>query len=1428
MRIPGAADQPYPWERYWVKSGTTIRMAFGGFLLDPSNAHGRALAGEPVRLGDLLAQPLLALEGDAGLGKSTAIQDAVRSARAQGQAVVSRTASDFQTVDALRTVLEAELHTHRDEASVEVFIDGVDEVAFGNQLSSFIDDVLTPAVRLRFVCRTAAWPLLLRQRIATCSVPHHHQGATTQPNRFFELLPLTIAEIRAAASVEAVDSDRFLTALQQRNVTALATRPLTLRMLLREFKENGHLPTSRWQLFRDACRRHCEEHNLVHRGVESRLFTSVDQRLRILARVACYSIFSNRPVIDPGPVGGAADATHLFLADIAGGKEEVEGATFVVDETSVRETLLTSGLISAAEGGCFTFGHRGFAEFLAAFYLTELRVPLPQLRGMLCHPSHPDRIITQLREVTAELCSVNAEFAEWNIARDATLVLGADFSALPVPKRKELVDTLLGAADQLQAVGAFAPRSVLSSVEHPGLANQLARVLRDHRQSFEKRDLAVDFASSCRLTGLTDALVSVVLDDAEAIALRVAAAHALVRMKASVGPRLQPLLSVREDTKGQDLLGCALELLWPDAVPGDPFACLTRPKVENHYGAYATFLLQTFPRRLRVDLLESGLDWARSIGKSDNGFLPLERARDAVLRLAWCECTEVSIRERLIPVLRDLLRQYEHLIPESDSDGDSERHATVPTSDLRRRVTEELCTFKPPDAQTVQPLELVFSRPPLLVTDDLEWVLGKVADASDHDNAKKWAEAASRLFWSDLSVNNADVLARASEASSQVYSLMAEHVQAVDPQSTRAADMRRSYLDYEQRNKPRSVKKGVLVQGAVPEALALVGNRGITWWPNVVHAAAAADPGRNRWSVEAVLKGVEESETDIQVQVAQTAGDFLNQCDDRATDWISENTFPYSAFAGYAAFHLLHALRPETYTDLLGRVIPRWAAAVLCAEDLGESRDSDTVFLDAYAANPGAMLAAARARALGENNSHGNVFILRRFAPVWDARVEELALSLLQEPGIAHGAVEEILGAALTKGSEVAVKLGLEIVERGASADDEDPQRAHGIAAATVLFGAVAAETWERLAKVMHRAPAYAREIFGTVAERARRDEAANLAKALGPNQLADLYFWLAREFPPADDPDEQGAHVISKREAIGQFRDMLLPAIAGSGHPESVAALRRICDAGRGRHLRHYLKLAEDRVLALNWGPLQPADVRALLADPRRRRVDSAAQLLEAVVEALGTIQERLHGSPRLAQFLWNTPSKGNPSRKDEAALADFLKDQLDRILSERRVLVHREVEIRRPLPGELGQKPDLIVSALPAAGLSREAVSVALEVKGDWHKEVETAMRTQLVRRYLQRAPLSAGVYVVGFFGSRRTKDRAKARLDQLEAQLLAQAKRLSNGQRAVRSVVLDCRLTLAAPDDVVMSASPVSKKALVRGLRKRTSRTARGKRR
>lgn len=102
-------------------------------------------------------------------------------------------------------------------------------------------------------------------------------------------------------------------------------------------------------------------------------------------------------------------------------------------------------------------------------------------------------------------------------------------------------------------------------------------------------------------------------------------------------------------------------------------------------------------------------------------------------------------------------------------------------------------------------------------------------------------------------------------------------------------------------------------------------------------------------------------------------------------------------------------------------------------------------------------------------------------------------------------------------------------------------------------------------------------------------------------------------------------------------------------------------------------------------------------------------------------------------------------PRPKDEEELSDELARWFEGDLGpERGVIVNREVQPRR------GQKTDVYVDAILPEGASQTAtrLTVVIEVKGCWNREVLTAMEHQLVDEYLHRNRLGHGIYVVGWY--------------------------------------------------------------------------------
>jgi hypothetical protein len=144
-------------------------------------------------------------------------------------------------------------------------------------------------------------------------------------------------------------------------------------------------------------------------------------------------------------------------------------------------------------------------------------------------------------------------------------------------------------------------------------------------------------------------------------------------------------------------------------------------------------------------------------------------------------------------------------------------------------------------------------------------------------------------------------------------------------------------------------------------------------------------------------------------------------------------------------------------------------------------------------------------------------------------------------------------------------------------------------------------------------------------------------------------------------------------------------------------------------------------------------------------------------------------------------------------------VKSNLDSLLATRGVIVAREVEIRRGEGAGAGERTDIHVTAvIPGMEAeSRDTVRVIIETKGCWNRELQTAMKDQLVGRYLRDNECRHGVYLVGWYLCDQWTDDAGQRAATPDWSL-ADARQFFEEQAdempsdvSIKAVVLDARL-------------------------------------
>ena len=270
------------------------------------------------------------------------------------------------------------------------------------------------------------------------------------------------------------------------------------------------------------------------------------------------------------------------------------------------------------------------------------------------------------------------------------------------------------------------------------------------------------------------------------------------------------------------------------------------------------------------------------------------------------------------------------------------------------------------------------------------------------------------------------------------------------------------------------------------------------------------------------------------------------------------------------------------------------------------------------------------------------------------------------------------------------------------------------------------------------------------------------------------------------------GAHFVGPREQVADYRDEILRLLINRGNARALTAIGQP-ETATGRDLTYVRIQAEEAWRIQSWIPPRPEDVVSLAADSQRRIVLSAGDLQRVALEGPERIQEML-GPQGQAHQVWDTTAR-RPKREPEIAawIADRLRDDL----RGRGIIINREVEVRVNPRGGVGDRTDIHIDAIAGERVEgAEQVTVIVEVKGCWHRELLTAMRDQLAHTYLSPGSRH-GIYLCVWFGPERWDDQTDQRrqvcreLDEdLSTTLNIQAAQL-RAQYEITPVILDASL-------------------------------------
>lgn len=1399
------------WKRFWYPKGGTCKLDFAGYLDDPESSYAHITNPEVVPFEAISGTPCLILLGEPGSGKSTAMEQAFEEAKRQGKPVLKSGLRGFDSGSELsneifsNSVFQDWLNS---TYQLDLFLDSLDEgllslSVLSDTLSRKLKNFPCERLNLRLTCRTADWRGTLEENL--------RQMWGKDDVEVYELAPLRRVDIEKAAGKNHLDSEAFLREIQAREAVPLAIQPITLKFLLGIYREDKQFPSTRKELYYKGCRNFCDENNPYRREAGEKGKLDIDKRMMIAGRIAAVIIFANRVAIWTGS-GEAPSKNYVSTQELCG-LDLLNEREFPVTDDDVYEVLKITSLFSSYGDGhnSFCFAHQTYAEFLAAWYLTQRHMTLAQRMSLLQHPADSDKkLAPQLQQVAAWLASLLTDVFREIVETDPDIMLHSDVATADQEGCAALVESLLRLHDEEKLL--YESRSWLyQRLKDKNLIAQVQPYISDTAKSEDARYIAIDIVRACQLKSFEHDLVNVALDLSQPYWVRVNAAHTVSEFgDIEIKAKLKSLaLGEAGDDPDNELKGYGLQATYPSHMTAkEVFGVLTQPDSNYFGGTYQNFVARDFAEHLQVADLPLALAWVEAQQPRRELRYPFSKLSDAIMFLAWEHLESPGILEAFARITSKKWNDRQIIKDQGEQSFDS----LLLDNDAKRRLLLKKLVSIVSSSTEEQPNWLFFGyRTQVIIQKDFLWMIEQLQLSQPEHAQQIWAQLAQRVFrnpgCSPDKVNTILSTSRTNEVLYEVFKSWIEPIELGSSEAIRIRDLYREEQEWLNRDNNQlepSIADRITACLNEFEAGNLIAwlslNMEITLVPNSLYHT----PIWNQPDITA-SNGWQTADSLTKSRITDAAEKFVK-------NWRRELqglSLHETDLAGYKALRLLLKERSSILSTLSIETWEIWSPVIISTYSIS----SDSRYVEphleltklAYGNAPAEFINHLIAQIDKENERNGNVFITRSIKNFWDERLAAALLEKLEDPALKPESVGQLLEVLLAHKVFAAKFLAESLIPSPPPSMGE--QRSKAIFAARALILDAEDAGWSIIWLAIQQDPEFGREVLESVSYFAR--ETGGVEWRLSENQVLELYRWLARQYPKVEKPKRQKDsnefsvedYEVKPEEGASRWQGAILQHLKERGTPQSCEVLQQIAHEfpDMAEKLKRILLEAQLITRRRTWPAPTPQEVLEVTSDQKVRLVNGADQLLDVVVESLNRLDQELQGETPSAFLLWD-PSGSRP--RDEHTLSDYVQLHLKRDIKQRGIITKREVEIRRrhgdkdiAAPGE---RLDLQVDAFVRSpnGEINDCVSIIIEVKGCWNEQLDTAMQEQLVDRYLKDNKCQHGLYLIGWFNCKQwdNKDRRKPpnlSIEEARQKFEVQADELSKQGVKVKAVVLNTSL-------------------------------------
>ncbi len=1390
----------YPWVRYWAPRDGHYSLS-NGYLDDSliAREYGKSQA---AVFEDFRHVPCLVLLGEPGIGKSSAIEHEYTLAK--GVAVPG--VNDVRMVDLRKTgdqnSFYHEAFEHDEMAAwkngsgrMTLFIDSLDEGLMSMDrvapiLTKGLQELPIDRLHVRIACRTAEWPRGIEEAL---------KGLWPKKGdlEFRELLQLSFSQVQAAAQARGFDPGLFMPRLSTHELQPLAAKPITLNFLLEAFARSEALARTKTEVYEQGCLILCEDERWDD-GPKNAVLSG-PQRLELVSRIAAVLVFCKKAAVWTGLEKNFTTnrESDVRASELIGGTEDDGTGPFTIELKHVEDALRT-GLFTSRGLDRLGWAHQTYAEFLAARYIDKKGLTPIQVHSLVKNADDPEqKLIPQLRETVAWMVSKSQNLFEEVLSTDPEVLLRSDV-ALATPELKaELVRGLVRAFGD----GVLSRRTAglferYDRLLFPGIADLLREFIVDRNVNGFAKDCAIDIAYQCKVREVAKEVCAIALDSSARMHLRATAAHFIAGFG---GPeernKLRRLADGIDEDHDDQLKGYALQALWPELISTtEVFELLKEPKKPDFFGGYRDFIAQVLPAYLKPQDMPVALEWLSSHqakGRMEDRFDDLA---DELMYLGWSCLDEAHWIQEYASTAVLRMRSHDQIVG-GFMKAQAFRDELTSRPERRKALIRAIMAQADEDVIT----SLAFSsRDPLLRDGDVHWMLEEV-ERNTGPQADLWSSLIRYTFQFNRTDEVEAILTLAAR-NEHLYKKFENLIEPDHLDDPRVQERRENELRWRHRREVAMPLLDPSPAVRVEAHLDRFESGDLKAWWQLVYHELEREPYRSppRMQLEPDLRkfyGWVNADERNKARMLRAAKQYLAEFDPGTEEWLGKDVYHKPAIAGYKSLRLLQNIEPQALDDLSTDRWEAWTPIVLeyfVTSEVTESEASGDLAQMAYARAPHATHAVLPALLRDNDRRERYVTVLDRLSGCWDSALSEVVFPMLTEGGLKDHTWTAILRRLLNAEYQPALEMARNFIGRG---DVRLELRSEAVA---LLLHHIPGDRWFAVWQELTGEVELAKDVLLRLSDRSWRHDRWFVDK-LAVEEVVALFTFLEVHWPREEDPLRPSGVLVGvhPRMEIGEFRDSLLMHLRDRGTKEACVALESIQRAYPGIDwLKWTIQGARENARRKAWVPPSPHDLLTIRRDSAVRRIAGPGDLIDVVMESLERIHQRLQGETPEVPRLWNE-GREFCTPKNEGALSDYLKGELKKELDRLGISIGREVQIRPTSPSASGQEVDLqvIVSTTDERGDPTGPASLIVEVKGSWNPELDEAMQTQLVRRYMADSGCQHGIYVVGWYGSakwdpsdkRRRQTQRRDREETTKA-LQAQATRLSDGTRVVKSLVLD----------------------------------------